>query len=104
MFFYLLLLALSEHIGFNWAYFISALVIVLMVTGYARMFMGKLKSALNMGVTFAISYAGNFIILQMEDFALLSGTVVMVLILGVLMILTGKINRKQNDNDQPANP
>lgn len=42
---------------------------------------------------FAFSYAVNFIILQMEDFALISGTVILAVILGIVMAFTGKINR-----------
>jgi inner membrane protein involved in colicin E2 resistance len=48
------------------------------------------------GIIFAISYLLNFVILRMEDLALMSGTVVLAVILGVLMVLTGKINRKQD--------
>lgn len=97
--FYLLLLAVSEHTGFAAAYWISASVIVLMVTGYARMFMGKLKSALIMGGVFAVSYAGNYFILRMEDMALLVGTVILVLMLGVMMLLTGRINQEKDPGD-----
>ena len=42
---------------------------------------------------FAFSCAVNFVILQMEDFALLSGTATLAVILGMLMVFTGKINR-----------
>jgi inner membrane protein len=93
--FYLMLLAFSEHCSFMAAYTVSAAVIVLMVTGYARMFMGKTLPAVIMGVVLAASYVINYIILQMEDFALLSGTLILAVILGVVMILTGKINRKE---------
>ena len=66
------------------------------VTMYARMFLGKTVPALIMGIIFAASYLLNFVILRMEDFALMSGTIVLAIILGVLMILTGKINRKED--------
>ena len=92
--FYLMLLAISEHTDFLTAYVISTAVVVLMMISYAIMFMGKWKSALIMGAMFAASYAGNCFILQMEDWALLAGTIVLTVILGVLMLLTGKINRQ----------
>ena len=94
--FYLMTLAFSERIGFTAGYAVSAAVIVAMVTMYARMFLGKTVPAVIMGVIFAASYLLNFIILRMEDFALMSGTIVLAIILGVLMILTGKINRKED--------
>lgn len=97
--FYLMTLAFSEKAGFIAGYFISAVVIVAMVTMYAGMFLGKILPALIMGAIFAGSYLLNFIILGMEDLALMSGTIVLAVILGVLMTLTGKINRKP-DNEK----
>ena len=86
----------SEKIGFTAGYVVSAAVIVAMVTMYARMFLGKTVPAVIMGIIFAASYLLNFVILRMEDLALMSGTIVLAIILGVLMVLTGKINSKQN--------
>ena len=57
------------------------------------MFLGKLTPAITIGVVFAASYLLNFILLRMEDFALLAGTIILAVILGVVMYLTGKINR-----------
>ena len=95
--FYLMTLAFSEKVGFTCGYTISAAVIVAMVTMYAKMFLGRILPALIMGIIFAASYLLNFVILRMEDFALLSGTIVLAVILGVMMALTGKINRKQEN-------
>ena len=95
--FYLMTLAFSERIGFTAGYTVSAAVIVAMVTMYAKMFLGRILPALIMGIIFAASYLLNFVILRMEDFALLSGTIVLAVILGVMMALTGKINRKQEN-------
>jgi inner membrane protein involved in colicin E2 resistance len=66
---------------------------------YAKMFLGKLAPALTIGVVFAASYLLNFILLRMEDFALLAGTIILAVILGVLMFLTGKINRSGKDQE-----
>ena len=66
-----------------------------MVTMYAKMFLGKLVPALIMGTVFAASYLLNFILLRLEDFALLAGTTVLAVILGAVMFLTGKINRTE---------
>ena len=95
--FYLMTLAFAEKIGFTAGYIVSAAVIVGMVTMYAKMFLGKMLPALIMGAVFAASYLLNFSILRMEDFALLSGTIILAIILGVLMALTGKINRSAED-------
>ena len=95
--FYLMTLAFAEKIGFTAGYIVSAAVIVGMVTMYAKMFLGKMLPALIMGTVFAASYLLNFSILRMEDFALLSGTIILAIILGVLMALTGKINRSREN-------
>ena len=96
--FYLMTLAFSERSGFTAGYIISAAVIVTMVTMYARMFLRRTLSALAIGTIFAASYLLNFIILRMEDLALLSGTIVLAIILASVMILTGKLNCKTSDD------
>ena len=93
--FYLMTLAFGERIGFTAGYIVSAAVIVSMVTLYAKAFIGKIRPALAMGIIFAVSYAVNFILLRMEDLALLSGTIILALVLAILMALTGKMNRQQ---------
>ena len=93
--FYLMTLAFGERIGFTAGYIVSAVVIVVMVTMYAKAFIGKIRPALAMGIIFAVSYAVNFILLRMEDLALLSGTIILALVLAILMALTGKMNRQQ---------
>lgn len=93
--FYLMTLAFGERIGFTAGYIVSAAVIVSMVTLYAKTFIGKILPALVIGLIFAVSYAVNFILIRMEDLALLSGTIILAGILAILMALTGKINRQQ---------
>ena len=90
--FYMMLLAFAEKIPFAWAYLLSAAVIVLMVGGYARMFLRRAVPAAVLGAVLAGGYAVNYFILQMEEFALISGTVVLAVVLGVAMALTGKLN------------
>ena len=94
--FYLMTLALAEKIGFTAGYAVSAVVIVAMVTMYAKMFIGKTVPALVMGAVFAASYLINFMILRMEDLALLTGTIILAIVLAMVMLLTGKINRNQD--------
>ena len=92
--FYLMTLAFGERIGFTAGYIVSAAVIVSMVTLYAKTFIGKILPALVIGLIFAVSYAVNFILIRMEDLALLSGTIILAGILAILMALTGKMNRQ----------
>ena len=91
--FYLMLLAFSEKIGFTAGYAASAAIIVGMITMYARMFLGKMFPALVIGAFFAGSYLLKFLIVQMYENSLVCGSLVLAIMLFVLMLLTGKINR-----------
>jgi len=91
--FYSVLLALSEHIDFNLAY-LAALVIISLLGGfYARLIFGVWKTAAGMVAVTALSYCVIFVILRMEDYALLAGSAVLVVLMTVLMAFTGKLNR-----------
>lgn len=92
--FYLLTLAISEHTGFTVGYTVSAGFIVAMVTAYAGIFLGRVFPALVMGLLFAACYLGCFVLLRMEEFALLTGSVMLAVILFVMMLVTGRINRE----------
>ena len=92
--FYLMTLSFAEKIGFTLAYITSATIIVAMVTMYSRMFWNKTRPALILGIILAVSYIFNFFVIRMEDFAMLTGTIILAIILGFLMAITGKINQK----------
>jgi len=89
--FYSLLLSLSEQIGFGWAYLTASAATIAMITVY---FYSLIKQRL---VTFILAgilivlYAFLYIILQIEDFALLFGSIFLFLILGVIMFVSNKI-------------
>ena len=86
--FYLLLLSLSEHIGFEWAYLISSLAIVIPNSLYIMSLTSNKK--LGIGMFFFLSgiYAILFSILRMEQYALLTGSLLILTILYVVMYLT----------------
>ena len=65
-----------------------------MISMYAKMFFGRTKPAVILGACFAISYAVNYMLLQLEDFALLIGTAVLTVMLGTVMVMTGKLNKQ----------
>jgi inner membrane protein len=82
--FYLLLLSLSEHIDFNKAYGIASVGIVAMVSLYS----GSEKLGILIGALLALLYLFLYFLLQMEDFALLLGSIGLFVILGAVMYLT----------------
>ncbi len=90
--FYTLLLSLSEHIGFNPAYIVSALATISLITLYTKAICHEWKYAQIVGGILAVLYALVFVILQSEDYALLIGSLAVFAILGILMYTTRKID------------
>tara|TARA_R110000796_G_scaffold96719_1_gene202997 strand:- start:412058 stop:413407 length:1350 start_codon:yes stop_codon:yes gene_type:complete len=90
--FYTLLLSLSEQVGFNNAYLIASTIIVGMVSLYAKSILQSSKLAMVMFGFFTLIYSFIFVILQLEDFALLVGSFGLVLILGFCMYLSRKVD------------
>ena len=89
--FYLTLLALAEHVVFWLAYLAAAGAIVAMITLYTWATLASLRRAGLVAAVLALLYATLFVILRMEDFALLSGSGVAMLALAALMLVTRRL-------------
>ena len=90
--FYTLLLSISEYIPFNQAYLIASAAIVLLIGAYTK---GMLKSnliALIISGILVLLYGFLFIILQLQDYALLLGSIGLFVILAIVMYLTRYID------------
>jgi inner membrane protein len=89
--FYLLLLSLAEQISFAWAYLIASLVDIAIIGWYAgatiRPFVGWLAGLLLSGVHLYL-----YVLLQMESYALLAGTIGLLVILLLVMIATRRVD------------
>lgn len=90
--FYLLLLSLSEHIGFAKAYLLAGASIVGVIGGYSRSILGSKKLALFISAFMAALYLVLYIILQLSDYALLIGTLLLFVALTTTMYLTRKVD------------
>ena len=95
--FYTLTLAISEHSSFGTAYLISAAAVSALGGFYSGLIYRKAMAALGMFCAVALSYGAIYVILQLEDYALLAGAVILFILLAVLMTFTGKINRQTID-------
>lgn len=90
--FYTLLIGLSEHISFNFSYFISTIAIVGLISLYAHgIFKKKMLTGL-ICLILVMLYLFIFMIIQLEDYALLMGSIGLFFILSTIMILSRKIN------------
>jgi inner membrane protein len=90
--FYTLVLSLSEHMHFNYAYILSATAVSLIISGYARAIVSNSKFALTILGILAVLYCYLFIVLQLEDYALIMGSIGLFIILAIVMYITRKIN------------
>lgn len=90
--FYLLLLSISEQAGYNLAYLISAVSVLLLVFLYSRSFLEKWKSSLLLTSILAFSFGFIFVLMQLESLALLVGSVGLFGVLALTMFVTRKIN------------
>ena len=90
--FYVLLIAISEHISFNAAYMISATSVILLITLYSFSIFKETKLSILLAVTLLGTYGFLFITLQLTDYALLMGGIGLLVILAATMYFTRKIN------------
>jgi inner membrane protein len=90
--FYLLLLALSEHLSFDAAYGISAGALVVLITVYLSGVLRRLGLALGAGAGLAILYTMLYWILRSEDYSLLMGALLLFGVLAILMIATRRVD------------
>lgn len=90
--FYLLLLALSEHLGFAPAYVVAATAAVLLVGMYARAVLGSWQRAIAVAALQGAAYGTFFVLVRSEDHALLLGATTLFVALALVMFLTRKFD------------
>jgi len=90
--FYTLLLSISEHLKFNIAFIVSAISTLLLIAGYIKAILKSNKlTYLISGILF-ILYTFIFVIIQLQDYALLIGSIGLFIILGLVMYFSRKID------------
>jgi len=90
--FYLLLLSISEFIGFSYAYLIAAVASTLLITWYCKFFLGGGMRTLMIGAGLAGVYTFLYITLRQQDYALLMGAIALFIVLAVVMYVTRKVD------------
>jgi len=90
--FFVLLLAFAEHMGFGRAYLIAALTTGSVLTAYVALVFGRFSRALVSAVCFGLLYAILYLILQLEDYALLAGACLGFVILTGVLFATRRID------------
>ncbi|MDR0264103.1 MAG: cell envelope integrity protein CreD [Sphingobacterium sp.] len=96
--FYTLLLALSEHIGFNLAYLTASIATVMLIGSFIKSITKDQKSAVLLSSILGLFYLFIYILMQLRDYSLVAGTIGIFIILAILMRVSTKINWYQFDN------
>jgi inner membrane protein len=90
--FYLLLLSLSEHIAFGIAYAIATAGCVLLLGYYLVYVLGSLARGIGFGALLAAVFGILYVLISLEDHALLAGSVTLFGCLALVMVLTRKVD------------
>ncbi len=90
--FYVLLLSISEHLGFTMAYLVASISTTILIGAYAAKVLRSGGRATVMGLILTGLYGYLYVLLHLEDYALLFGAVGLFLILAVVMFITRNID------------
>jgi inner membrane protein len=90
--FYVLLLSLAEQIGYNPAYLISAVATVAMITAYSTTLFRNTRLSFILACCLIILYVFLFTIIQLQDYALLMGSIGLFAALGIIMYASRKVD------------
>lgn len=90
--FYTLLVSISEHSNFLKAYLTAGASVIILITLYSRSILKGLKFPLFISASLTALYAFIFVIIQLENYALLVGSIGLFIILAIVMFVSRKID------------
>ncbi len=93
--FYLTLLSMAEHAGFFRAYLSAASLIISMVSLYVYAAIRSVASTAIVSILLTGLYYMLYTMLKLEEHALLSGTILLLIVLAVMMYLTRNIGKEK---------
>jgi inner membrane protein len=104
--FFLLLVSLSEHLDFASAYAIASSACATLLAYYASHMLGSWKRGLPFGLGIATLYGLLYVLLQLEQTALVVGAIALFIVLASVMALTRKVDwyAKLKNGNQNGNP
>jgi inner membrane protein len=90
--FFLLLVSLTEHIAFAWAYLAASAACTTLLTFYASFVLRGLRAGAAFGAAIAALYGALYLLLQMEQSALVLGSLLLFAVLGAVMVATRRVD------------
>jgi inner membrane protein len=100
--FFTLLLSISEFVLFDYAYLIASVATILLITLYAKGHFKSNKTAAVFATVLTLLYAFIFVLIRLEDTALLVGSIGLFIVLAITMFASRKINWYGNTQPNPA--
>ena len=92
--FYTLLISITEHSSFSLAYIIAALAVIALISLYSISILKNKKFPTFIAISLSVLYSFIFVIIQLEDYALLVGSIGLFAILAAVMYFSRKIDWK----------
>lgn len=89
--FYTLLISITEHSSFSKAYLIAGTAVILLITLYSKSILKNWKFPVFIGTALTALYGFIFVIIQLENYALLVGSIGLFSILAAVMYSSRKI-------------
>jgi inner membrane protein len=89
--FYTLLLSLSEYLGFNGAYSIAAIATIGLIAWYIGSLLRSARMSLFVTFLLIVQYGFVFTLIQLQDYALLMGSIGLFITLAIVMYFSRKI-------------
>ncbi len=90
--FYTLLISITEHSSFVLAYLIASFSVILMIIIYSISILQSKKFPMFIGISLTSLYTFIFVIIQLENYALIVGSIGLFIILGAVMYFSRKID------------
>ena len=90
--FFLLLVSLTEHIAFAWAYLAASAACTLLLSFYASFVLHGARAGAAFGTGVAALYGALYLLLQMEQNALMLGSLLLFAVLGAVMVATRRVD------------
>ncbi len=90
--FYTLLISITEHSSFSFAYTIAGTSVVALISLYSVSILKNRKFPVFIGLSLSVLYTFIYVIIQLEDYALLVGSIGLFAILAAVMYFSRKID------------
>ena len=100
--FYLVLIGTAEHIGFEAGYLGAASATSVLIGAYIATVTGSTSKGVQIFGIIAVIYALLYLLLRVEDYALLIGSITAFVMLATVMFATRKIDWSHDGSDDPT--